>query len=251
MTDTFLQLRTSKIDALRDLEVHLSHDLSLPSAPIAGAIPELRRRIEESLSSIHVAEEEDTVVEGTIRFLRRVTAEWDAVAKIYVPIEVERKEWEPTTVLVASGEAIVDRVAQGGDALTDWLSDVQLTLDMKTHEQLMLVVRGLEKYHSKTKSIANRAFRETARAGLAGEGVAGVPTSVLSARVDKDQVEAELLRAQVVQRVFVVHGRFTGQLACADLGSGKDRGPGGLAVQPRRRHCRSTREYKPNAAMVL
>lgn len=185
----------------------MSHDLSLPSSPIAGAMPELQRRVDASASSIIFVPEEDTVVEGTIRFLRRVRAEWDASVKQFIPLEEERDEWEPTTVLVATADAIVDRVSQGEDALVDWMSDMRLTLNIQESAQLILVVKGMDKYHGKTKSLANRAFRDTARAGLAGARVAATTSaSTMMARVDKEQVEAELLRAQVMLRLFVVHG---------------------------------------------
>lgn len=149
---------------------------------------------------------------GVLRFRRHVRAEWDSTNKRYVPLDQERLEWDPTVVLVASADDVVDRVAQGGDTLSEWLSDVRLTLSLSSDCQILLLVRGLEKYHSKTQSIANRSFREAARSGLAGDGTssAASPSSAVAGRVDKETVETALLRAQVVRRVFVVHGKPTG-----------------------------------------
>lgn len=184
----------------------MSHDLSLASSPIASALPELRARIEESGSSIRFLTEAESIIDGSIRFRRRVRAEWDSTLKRYQPLKEERLEWELTTVIVTSAEALVDYVAQGGNALVDWLSDVRLTLNFPLKEQLVLLVRGMSKYHSQTKSVASRTFREAARAGLVGEEATAMPNQPIAGRLDKDQIEAELIRAQVVQRIFVIHG---------------------------------------------
>jgi len=186
----------------------MAHDLSLPSSPLAGALPEIKRRVEDSKSSIHFLSEEDTIVNGSIQFRRHVRADWNPVLKRYVPLEKERLEWETTTVLFVAADDIVDRVAQGGDALIEWIADVRLTLHVPLSQQLLLLIRGMNKYHAKTQSIVNRNFRETARAGLAGENVPALSAATVTGRVDRAQVEAELLRAQVVQRVFVVHGEL-------------------------------------------
>lgn len=200
------KLRISKTDALRDIEVHLAHDLSLPSAPIAGALPEIKTRLEASNSTIHTMSEMDTVVGATVRFLRHIRAEWDTNTKRYIPLDKERTEWDPTVVLVCSADDVIDLVAEGGEALIEWLADLRLTLRLKKEDQVILLVRGLDKYHAKTKSLADRAFRDAARAGLSG-GQSG-PSSILAThgRVDKSVVEAELLRAQLVEMVFVVQG---------------------------------------------
>lgn len=201
------RLRTSKIDALRDVEIHMAYDLSLPSSPIAGALPEIKQRVADSHSSIHFLTPDETVVQGTIRFLRHVRAEWNPQKKQYIPLDKERQEWDSATVLVASVDAIVDHIAEGGDALIEWLSDVRLTLSLKPSDQILLLVRGLDKYHSKTRSIHNRNFREAARAGMSAAEFGG---AAVSGRIEKEDIEMELLRAQVVQRVFIVQGGFLG-----------------------------------------
>lgn len=186
----------------------MAHDLSLPTSPIAGALPELRARLDESKSSLHFLSEDDTIVNGSIQFRRQVRATWNPVIKRYVPLDEARQEWEKTTVLVASADDIVDRVSHGDDALITWLADVRLTLGMSLNDHLLLLVRGMDKYHSRTQSIINRNFRETARAGLSGEQVAAAKSSSVTGRLDKAEVEEELLRAQVVQRIFVVQGEY-------------------------------------------
>ncbi|BEI87675.1 uncharacterized protein CcaverHIS019_0103930 [Cutaneotrichosporon cavernicola] len=197
------RLRVSKIDALREIELHLAYDLSLPSSPIAGAMPEVKMRLEDNQSSLHYLTEEETVANGTMRFLRRVKAKWDPVAKRFIPLDAERLEWEPTLVVVTTVDGIVDRLAQNEDMFLEWLSDIRLAVANRADEQVFLLVRGLAKYHSKTVSIANRAYRDNVNAAL-HDGDARLARPEISRRVTKDMVEMQLLRAQIEQRIFVV-----------------------------------------------
>ncbi|GMK56721.1 hypothetical protein CspeluHIS016_0305610 [Cutaneotrichosporon spelunceum] len=198
------RLRVSKIDALREIELHLAYDLSLPSSPIAGAIPEVKMRLEDSQSSLHFLSEEETLVDGTVRFLRRVKAQWDPVAKIFMPLDVERLEWEPNLVIVTSVDGIVDRLAQNEDMFMEWLSDIRLASGNRANQQIFLLVRGLAKYHSKIVSIVNRAYRDTVSAALHDSDARLAAAPDTSRRVTKDMVETQLLRAQIEQHVFVV-----------------------------------------------
>lgn len=193
----------SKVDALREIELHLAYDLSLPSSPIAGAMPEVKMRLEGNQSSLHYMAEEETVAGGTVRFLRRVKAEWDPVAKRFNPLDAERLEWEPTLVVVTSVDRIVDRLAQNEDMFLEWLSDIRLAVANAPDEQVFLLVRGLAKYHSKTVSIVNRTYRDNVSAAL-HDGDARPARADTSRRVTKDMVETQLLRAQIEEHVFVV-----------------------------------------------
>lgn len=184
----------------------MAHDLMLPSSPIAGAMPEIRKRVEDSLSKLVTVPESQTVVGGTIRFLRHVSAEWDASAKRFAPLDNPRTEWESTTILVASADDVVDRIVRGNGELVKWIADIRLALFLAPDEQLLLLVRGMEKYHSKTRSIANKAFRDSARAGLATGRASSTEASTSRSRVEKEEVEAELLKAQLSQYLLVVQG---------------------------------------------
>ncbi|BEJ10942.1 hypothetical protein CspHIS471_0103640 [Cutaneotrichosporon sp. HIS471] len=197
------RLRVSKIDALREIELHLAYDLSLPSSPIASAMPEVKMRLEDNQSSLHYLTEEETVADGTVRFLRRVKAKWDPVAKRFIPLDVERLEWEPTLVVVTTVDGIVDRLAQNEDMFMEWLSDIQLAVTNRADEQVFLLVRGLAKYHSKTDSIVNRTYRDNVNAAL-HDGDARLARPEIGRRVTKDMVEMQLLRAQIEQHIFVV-----------------------------------------------
>jgi crossover junction endonuclease EME1 len=193
----------SKVDALREIELHLAYDLSLPSSPIAGAMPEIKIRLEDNRSSLHYLSEEETVAEGTVQFMRRVKAVWDVAAKRFTPLEAERLEWEPTLVVVTSVDGIVDRLAQSEELFMEWLADIRLAVAHRPDEQVFLLVRGLAKYHSKTVSIVNRTYRDNVSAALHDTDARRARPEV-GRRVTKDMVETQLLRAQIEQHVFVV-----------------------------------------------
>lgn len=123
-----------------------------------------------------------------------------------MPLDEERLEWESTTVLVASADDIVDRIVQ--DSLIQWLADIRLVLNLAPEAQLMLVVIGLSKYHRDTVSIVNRNFRDMARAAASGSQASGSVVMTVAGRAERDLVENMLLHAQVVERVFIIHGGF-------------------------------------------
>lgn len=184
----------------------MAHDLKLPSSPIAGAMPEINARLETNNSKTVFLSEAETTVNSTIRFRRRVTSQWNEVEKRFLPLDQERFEWEPTLVIVTSVDSIVDQIAEEDEMFIRWLKDVRLTMGI-TDEQVLLLVRGMGKYHTKSVAVVNKSYRESAAAGLMGaQGRKSSGPKDNSKRVTKDMVESELLRAQVMERIFVVLG---------------------------------------------
>lgn len=104
-------------------------------------------------------------------------------------------------LLVVTAEEVVDHVAT--DGLADWAADARLTLSMQANDQMLVMVKGLQKYYNKTKSIANREFTAAARAGL---GERDPVPRARGARPEKEVIERELVKLQVAQRCFLVHG---------------------------------------------
>lgn len=168
-------------------------------------MPELKLRLEDNESSLHYLSEEETVAEGTIRFLRRVKAQWDPEEKRFNPLAEERIEWEPTLVVVTSVDGIVDRIAENDDMFMEWLSDIRLAVATRPNEQVFLLVRGLARYHSKTVSLVNQSYRDNVSARLHEGDAGGVGPA---RRITKEMVEAQLLRAQIEKHMFVVIGEF-------------------------------------------
>lgn len=188
MPDTDLKLRTSKAETLNEIHMYIASDLEADS-PISAALPELRERFKENRSEIHTFEG----VPSVIRFKRHVRARYDGTAKRWVSIPQPRWEWESTVVVVATAEEVVDQIHS--DSLVSWAKDLSLVTGAK---QTILLVRGLKAYNTRTKSANTREFTAAAR-----EGRGMAPGNV---RPSREQIDEQLVKLQVAQRVFFVHG---------------------------------------------
>ncbi|OCF45159.1 hypothetical protein I317_00961 [Kwoniella heveanensis CBS 569] len=210
------RLRTSKNDTVREIHLYLSADLAHPTSPIAGALPEIKTRITDNHSELHFLPEDQSPINGVIRFKRHLKARWDSTKKQFIPLDQEKWIWEPSILMIINAEEIVDRIANASDSTSDdesslstFIADVRLTLGLKVTDQMMVMIKGLNKYYSKTKSLANKEFTAAARAGLtgarSGNGRTGPGATVMSSRPDKETIEMELVKLQVEERCFLVH----------------------------------------------
>ncbi|XAO26607.1 hypothetical protein I312_105445 [Cryptococcus bacillisporus CA1280] len=217
------KLRTSKQDALREIHLYLSADMSLPSSPIAGALPEIRNRIQDCQSALHFLPESDSPIPGVIRFKRYLQARWDPESKRFVPLDDPRWVWEKTVLVIITAEGLVDKIAEGGeewegqgggekDVLARWVSDVRLLLGLTMSDQVVLVIKGLQKYYLKSRALANKDYINAARAGLeggsgsgSGPGSTATKTARINGRPTRDRIEAEMVRLQVAEHCFLVH----------------------------------------------
>lgn len=191
---------------MREIHLYLSHDLSLPSSPIAGALPEIRARLTDNLSELLFLDELDSPVPGTIKFRRHLKAKWDGRAKRFVPLDQPTWVWEGTVLIVVPAAEVVDKIAHGDGILGTWLADNRLTLGLSEGDQVIVIVKGLQKYYAKTKTLANREFTAAARAGIDGLQGGGSAAAALSSRPAKEVIERELVKLQVEQGRFLVHG---------------------------------------------
>ncbi|KAK8845528.1 hypothetical protein IAR55_006243 [Kwoniella newhampshirensis] len=200
------RLRTSKNDVVREIHLYLSADLESPSAPIAAALPEIRTRITDNHSEIRFLPQPESPIPGVIRFKRHLKARWDPAKKQFIPLDDPRWVWESTVLVILNAVDLVDKIAAGEEELSTWASDVRLTLGLSAKEQMMVMIKGLQKYYSKTKSMANKEFAAAARAGLGGLSAGSMQT--VTARPSKDRIEMEMVKLQVAERCFLVHEVF-------------------------------------------
>jgi crossover junction endonuclease EME1 len=91
--------------------------------------------------------------------------------------------------------------------LREWASDVRLAMGMKGNDQLMIMIKGLGKYYSKLKTAQNKEYTAAARAGVAGKDVGGL-SGATGGKLDREQIDMELLRLEMENGAFLVHGRF-------------------------------------------
>ncbi|WVQ62597.1 uncharacterized protein L199_000743 [Kwoniella botswanensis] len=213
------RLRVSKNDTVREIHLYLSSDLSQPTSPIAGALPEITKRITDNYSEIKFLTEDKSSINGLIKFKRHLKARWDPEKKQFIPLDQPIWIWEGICVLVINAEEIVDKIAPTStcespdeeerlDELNVWVSDIKLTLGLTVNDQLIIMIKGLQKYHSKMKSLANKQFTAAARAGLSGATTANRNQGGRNGgRIgpDKEIIEMALVRLQVKQRCFLVN----------------------------------------------
>lgn len=190
--------------------------MSLPTSPIAGALPELRNRIQDCQSALHFLPEPDSPIPGVIRFKRHLQARWDPESKRFVPLDDPRWVWEKTVLVLITAEELVDKIADADvgadvDVLAQWASDVRLLLGLAMSDQVVLMIKGLQKYYSKSRSLANKDYINAARADLdGGSATATTTTAAVNGRYapprpTRDQIEAEMVRLQVAEHFFLVH----------------------------------------------
>jgi crossover junction endonuclease EME1 len=223
ITLTLGQLRISKNDTIRELALYLSHDLSLPTSPIAGALPEIQARLKDNLSVLHFLPEDASPVPGIIKFKRHVQARWDQPTKRFIPLDEPKWVWENTLLMIVDAGDIVDRVESGyeGLGLGNWFGDIRLSLGLgvggtqgrgSKEESMVLVIKGMGKYYAKMSSVANREYTAAARAGL-GEGALNTGTGSKSggkaSGPEKQDVEKALVELQLSQGCFIVHGELS------------------------------------------
>lgn len=198
------QLRTSKNDTLREIHLYLSSDLQSPSCPIAAALPEIQARITENFSELHYLPEHESPIPGVIKFKRHVKSRYDHDRKAWIPLPDPKWEWEGTVLLVVTAEEVTDMISN--DSLREWVGDVRLAMDMKSTQQLIIMIKGLAKYYSKLKSKQNKEYTAAARAGLEGKNIAGNSAAKVVSQIGREEIETELVRAQMETKCFLVHG---------------------------------------------
>lgn len=113
-------------------------------------------------------------------------------------------------LVIITAEELVDKIAEGGekDLLAQWVSDVRLLLGLAMSDQMVLMIKGLQKYYSKSRALANKDYMNAARAGLeggSGSGSTATKTARINGRPTRDRIEAEMVRLQVAEHCFLVH----------------------------------------------
>ncbi|TYJ54898.1 hypothetical protein B9479_004406 [Cryptococcus floricola] len=207
------KLRVSKNDTVREVALYLSADMAKPSSPIAGALPEITTKLKDNQSDLRFMSDSDSPIPGAIRFKRHLKARWDVAVKRFIPLDQPRWVWEKTVLILITAEELVDKIADGDDALVQWASDVRLLMSLSQQNQVIIMIKGIEKYYSKSKSMANKDYMSAARAGLEGGAVGGAMTAGRRAvRPTKDRIEEEMVKLQVAEGCFLVHVEKTEEM---------------------------------------
>jgi hypothetical protein len=107
-------------------------------------------------------------------------------------------------LVIITADECVDLISNTG-GLREWAGDVRLAMGMKGNDQLVIMIKGLGKYYSKLKSAQNKEFTAAARAGVAGKDVGGLGM-VAGEKLGREQIDMELLRLEMENGAFLVHG---------------------------------------------
>lgn len=121
-------------------------------------------------------------------------------------------------MVIISAQELVDKIVLGNGALQDWAADLRMILrgQTSTASQMVLLVKGLEQYHSRTRSLVNKEYAAAARAGLSA-----ADSSVLHhSRLSRADIDCEVVKLQVAEGCFMVYGMPI--LVNALMPSGKD-----------------------------
>ncbi|WVQ76229.1 hypothetical protein IAR50_005894 [Cryptococcus sp. DSM 104548] len=200
------KLRVSKNDTVREVNLYLSADMSKTTSPIAGALPEIRTKLLDNQSALHFMPDSDSPISGAIRFKRHLQSRWDVAMKRFIPLDQPRWVWEKTVLVFITAEELVDKITDGEDALVQWASDIRLLLSLSQQDQVIIMIKGIDHYYSKSTTISNKNHKAAALAGLGGGAVGGVMAAGRhSVRPTKDKIEEEMVKLQVAEGCFLIH----------------------------------------------
>jgi hypothetical protein len=181
---------------------------------------------------------ETTHVPGLITVKRWVNAEFDAEKRRFVALPEGREYLQdqlPYVLVVTAKEIIAMIVASRTDksrGLIAWLTSVKRKLGLtrsatipsavtsigaaptttpggaQTNRcEIMLLIHGMKAWHSKAASVRRKDFSERARNHMAGLAVdEEVEAGTSSGAPEKEEVDKELVRLQLVHRCFQVCG---------------------------------------------
>jgi hypothetical protein len=182
---------------------------------------------------------ETTHVPGLITVKRWVNAEFNAATRRFVALPEGHEYWQDQLpyVLVVTAKEIVAKIVAGrtdkSRGLIAWLTSIKRKLGLtrsatvpaattsigaaptttpgsaQTNRcEIMLLIHGMKAWHSKAASVKRKEFSERARNHMAGYGVdADVEGESSSGGApDKEEVDKELVRLQLVHRCFQVCG---------------------------------------------
>lgn len=168
---------------MQEIQLHLPPDLVASDSPIFDALPSIQTRL-----TTEVHENPSRL----IRINRHIQSRWDHPTKRFIPVD-PYWEYDATAILIATAEEIVSKIHD----LNLWISDIRVHTP-----SLILLVRNLDRFKAKIKTLANREFTSMARAGLTST------SNHSSARLEPADIDAALLDMQICQKILIVHGEL-------------------------------------------
>lgn len=184
-------------------------------------------------------------VPGLITVRRRVDAEFSTEKRRFValPPGQEYIQDQLPYVLVVTAKELVGMITAGrtnkSRGLVAWLTGVKRKLGLTrttaggvvvgmgaaptttagaaqtSRCEIMLLIHGMKAFYSKAAKLSRTAFAERARMHMAGEEVEEAEVAPRSGEMpDKEEVDKELVRLQLLHRCFQVQGE-SARMFCA------------------------------------
>lgn len=204
---------------------------------------------DDAPAAIDPVDGETTHVPGLITVKRLVEAEFSTEKRRFValPPGAEYIQDQLPYVLVITAKELIAKILAGRTnksfGLIAWLTAVKRKLGLTrttaggvvvgmgaapttaggaaqtSRCEIMLLIHGMKAFYSKAASIARKDFAERARLHMAGEDVDEMEPAPRNGEMpDKEEVDKELVRLQLVHRCFQVCGEsvWRARAICAD-----------------------------------
>lgn len=193
-------------------------------------------------------------VPGLVKVKRWVTAEFDSEKRRFVAVKDGEEYWQDQLpyVIVITAKELVDKMVAGrsdkSKGLVAWLNSMKRKLgltrsandtyantpigaapaatpgSLTSRCEIMLMIHGMKAYYSKTNGAKKKEFAEKVRSHMNGQGVPSMPNEAPGRSTgegsrethvpDKEEVEKELVKLQLIHRCFQVSGESAASLDC-------------------------------------
>lgn len=188
------RLRHRQADTLQELIMFTDPAILHESGELKSVAPELRARLETAGVTVLATDESEEAF-PSIRFQRRVQANYNPLKRLWEPLAVERIETEHTRLFLASSADLVAAVEDGS------LSS-RLKISGLSEDRPVLLVLGMDTWLKQQRARDNRAFAAGVRQRM--EGRAEVTVQLPSVDL-RDQLDSALLRLQLLDKCHVIH----------------------------------------------
>lgn len=201
------RVRQRREDTMQDIIVRVDADLGRDT--LASVMPTLREKLEKDGASVQMVAPslaQSPNKFGMIVFERRVRSEYDAIQKLWAPLDEEHIVRESTHLHIASATSLLESIHD--DTLVQCIFQavppaLGSNVSVDGPPRHILVVLGLESFLRQHRTVQNRAYTESVRQRVQTGQSAGsirLPTQ----EDPRAEIDRTLLRLQMLHACHVV-----------------------------------------------
>ncbi|KAJ9097729.1 hypothetical protein QFC21_004767 [Naganishia friedmannii] len=221
-------------------------------------------------------------VPGLVKVKRWITAEFDTEKRRFVAVNDGEEYWQdqlPYVIIITAKELVEKMVAGKYDkskGLVAWLSSMKRKLGLTRSAtdtyantpigaapastpgsqtsrcEIMLMIHGMKAYYSKTNGAKSKEFAEKVRSHMTGQAVPRVSSDAVGRSAgessgetnvpDKEEVEKELVKLQLIHRCFqvCVENKMDSMEWLYNIA-------GDIAIRPREQNVEISKSFLPNS----